>query len=139
MSTPSGSTLDRAEAQRLSDSFMSDLVADRADRALDKMEPEFIQSAGGKTRAEAGLRSLFDYCGRPLNNELKHDETGLYVYKDGRKPAPMRTFYYSAKTTQYEKGVCFFAVRVVPGDNEMRVVNFGPLKLASGQTPDWAR
>jgi hypothetical protein len=134
-----GSSVDRATSQKLSDSYMSDLVADRVDLALDKMEPEFIEAAGGKTKAEAALRSLFDYCGRPLNSEMKHDETGFYSYADGRKPAPMRAFFYSGKTTQYEKGVCFFAVRVVPEESGMKVVNFGPLKLISGQLPDWAR
>jgi hypothetical protein len=136
---PNGSSMDRAQAQRLSDSYMSDMVADRVDLALDKMEPQFLQAAGGKAKAEAGLRDLFNYCGRPLESELRHEETGVFLSADGRK-APMRGFYYSGKTTQNPKGVCFFAVRVVRGDNNgMRVVNFGPLKLLTGQLPDWAR
>jgi hypothetical protein len=135
---PNGSSMDHAEAQKVSDSYMSDLVADRVDLALDKMETEFVQAAGGKTKAEAGLRELFNYCGRPLDSELKHEETGFFVYSDGRR-APMRGFYYSGKTTQNPKGVCFFAVRVVPGEKGMKVVSFGPLKLLSGQLPDWAR
>ena len=139
MKMTNGSSMDRAAAQKVSDSYMSDLVADRVDLALDKMEPEFIQAAGGKKKAEAALRSLFDYCGRPLNSEMRHDETGFFAYTDGRKPAPMRAFFYSGKTTQFEKGVCLFAVRVVPEDSGMRVVNFGPLKLTSGELPEWAR
>jgi hypothetical protein len=136
---PNGSSMDRAQAQKVSDSYMSDLVADRVDLALDKMEPQFVQAAGGKAKAEAGLRNLFNYCGRPLENELRHEETGFFVYGDGRR-APMRAFFYSGKTDQHPKGVCFFAVRVAPGDNNrMRVVNFGPLKLLTGQLPDWAR
>jgi|ERR1700682_1655058 len=136
---PNGSSMDRTQAQKLSDSYMSDMVADRVDVALEKMEPQFIQAAGGKANAEAGLRDLFNYCGRPLESELRHEETGFFLSADGRK-APMRGFYYSGKTTQHPKGVCFFAVRVVPGGiNGMRVVNFGPLKLLTGQLPDWAR
>ena len=135
----SGSSMNREAAQQLSDSYMSDLVADRVDLALDKMDPQFIQTAGGKEKAEATLRGLFDYCGRPLNRELRHDEVGSFLYSDGREPAPMRAFYYSGKTTQHEKGFCFFAVRVVPYQNAMKVVNFGPLKLISGQLPPWAR
>jgi hypothetical protein len=130
--------MDRAEAQRVSDSYMGDLVADRVDLALDKMEPEFLQAAGGKTKAEVGLRDLFNYCGRPLEKELRHDETGFFLYGDGRS-APMRGFYYSGKTTQHPKGVCFFAVRVVPSEKGMKLANFGPLKLLSGQLPEWAR
>jgi len=135
---PNGSSMDRAEAQRVSDSYMSDLVADRVDLALDKMELEFMQAAGGKTKAETILRNLFNYCGRPLERELRHEETGFFLYGDGRR-APMRGFYYSGRTTQHPKGVCFFAVKVVPGENGMRVVSFGPLKLLTGQLPEWAR
>jgi hypothetical protein len=51
----------------------------------------------------------------------------------------MRGFYYSGKTTQHPKGVCFFAVRVVPSEKGMKLANFGPLKLLSGQLPEWAR
>jgi hypothetical protein len=135
---PDGSSMDHAEAQKVSDSYMSYLVADRVDLALDKMEPQFLQAAGGKTKAETGIRDLFKYCGRPLESELRHEDTGFFLYGDGRK-APMRGFYYSGKTTQNPKGVCFFAVRVVPGESGMRVVNFGPLKLVTGQLPEWAR
>ena len=135
---PNGSSMDRAEAQMVSDSYMSDLVADRVDLALDKMEPQFLQAAGGKTKAEAGLRDLFNYCGRPLESELRHEETGFFLGTDGRR-APMRGFYYSGRTTQHPKGVCFFAVKVVPGVNGMKVVSFGPLKLLTGQLPEWAR
>src|SRR5712692_3781920 len=135
---PNGSSMDRAEAQKVSDSYMSDLVAARVDLALDKMEPQALQAASGKTKAEALVRDLFNYCGRPLESELRHEETGFFLGADGRR-APMRGFYYSGRTTQHPKGVCFFAVKVVPGENEMRVVSFGPLKLLTGQLPDWAR
>jgi hypothetical protein len=133
-----GSSMDHAKAQSLSDSYMSNLVADRVDLALDKMGPEFLEAAGGKTKAEAGLRNLFDYCGRPLESELRHEETGSFMYADGRT-VPMRAFFYSGKTTQHSKGVCFFAVRVVPAPNGIKVVNFGPLKLIAGKLPEWAR
>ncbi len=42
--------MDRTEAQKVSDSYMSDLVADRVDLALDKMEPQFLQAANGDMR-----------------------------------------------------------------------------------------
>lgn len=135
---PDGSSMDRTAAQKLSDSYMSDLVADRVDLALDKMEPQFLQSAGGKTKAEAAVRELFNYCGRPLESELRHEETGFFAAADGRRLA-MRAFFYSGKTTLHPKGFCFFAVRVVPGDHEMKVAGFGPLKLMSGKLPQWAR
>jgi len=129
--------MDHATAQKLSDSYMSDLVADRVDLALDKMAPQFLQAAGGKTKAESGIRELFNYCGRPLESELRHEETGFIAGADGR--LPMRAFVYAGKTTQHPKGVCFFAVRVVLGGDGMKVASFGPLKLLSGELPEWAR
>ena len=72
---PDGSSMDHAAAQKLSDSYMSDLVANHVDLALGKMETQFLQAAGGKTHAESGVRDLFNYCGRPLESELRHEET----------------------------------------------------------------
>jgi len=43
----------------------------------------------------------------------------------------MRAFFYAGKTTQHPKGVCFFAVRVVPGGKGMKVVGFGPVDPAN--------
>jgi hypothetical protein len=135
---PNGSSMNHAEAQGISDSYMADLVADHVDQAIDKMEPGFLKAAGGREKAESALRGLFSYCGQPLESELRHEETGFFLYTDGRR-APMRAFYYVGKTTQEPKGVCFFAVKVVPTDNGMKVVTFGPLKLLTGQLPDWAK
>ena len=98
----SGSSIDRTRAQKVSDSFMSDLVADRVNDAVVKMDPEIVQSLG-QAQAEAAIRKLFDYCGRPLDSE------------------------------------CFFAVEVVPADAGFKVTTFGPLRLQSGQLPEWLR
>ena len=135
---PNGTSMDRGEALKVSDSFMSNLVADRVDIALDEMETQFVHGTGGKPKAEAALRSLFNYCGRPLESELRHEEIGTFLEADGRA-APMRSFYYPGTTTQNPKGVCFFAVKVVQTGNGMKVVSFGPLKSMAGQLPDWAR
>jgi hypothetical protein len=129
----------RIEALRVSDAFMSDLIADHIDAAADKMGPKFIAAAGGKSQAEGKIRELLNYCGRPLESELRHEETGVWVYADGRSPAPLRMFVYSGKTSQNPKGVCFFSVRVVAGKDAAELINFGPLKLTSGELPEWAR
>jgi hypothetical protein len=101
----SGSSIDRTAAQRVSDSFMGYLASDRVSDAVGEMEPEIFQSAG-RELVEGQVRKLFDYCGRPLDSEFKHDEIGFKVYTDGRQK-PMRKFYYAANTTKYKKGVCF--------------------------------
>ena len=133
----SGSSIDRVAAQKVSDSFMAYLVADRVKAAVSEMEPEMFQSATHE-QVEAQIRKLFDYCGRPLDSELKHDEIGFKAYLSGHQN-PMRKFYYAAKTTEYPKGVCFFSVEVVPIQNGLGVTTFGPLKLQSGELPEWLR
>ena len=84
------------------------------------------------------VRKLFDYRGRPLDSEFKHDEIGFKLYATGQQK-PRRKFYYAADTTLYRKGVCFFGVEVVPDQNELKVTTFGPLMLQSGQLPDYLR
>jgi hypothetical protein len=133
----SGSSIDRVAAQKVSDSFMTYLVADRVNDAVGEMEPEMFQWAT-REQVEAQIRKLFDYCGRPLDSELRHDEVGYKVYVSGHKN-PMRKFYYAARTNHYPKGVCFFSVEVVPIPNGLGVTAFGPLKLQSGELPQWAR
>ena len=116
---------------------MACLVADRVNDAVGEMEPEIFKWAT-REQVELQIRRLFDYCGRPLDSELKHDENGIKVYVSGHKNR-MRKFYYAARTTQYPKGVCFFSVEVVPIQNGLGVTTFGPLKLQSGELPEWAR
>src|SRR5207245_4250857 len=55
---PSGESINLKEARKVSDSFMTDLVNDRVDLALDIMEPEFVK-AMGRPEAEAGIRKRF--------------------------------------------------------------------------------
>ena len=114
---------------------MAYLASDRVSDAVGKMEG--VQPAD-RAQIEAQIRKLFDYCGRPLDSEFKHDEIGFRVYAT-RGQKPMRKFYYAADTTRYRKGMCFFAVEIVPDQNEMRVASFGPLMLQSGQLPDYLR
>src|SRR5258708_27245904 len=131
----SGSSIDRTAAQKVSDSFMAHLISDRVSDAVGEMEPEIFQSAG-RDQVEGQVRRLFDYCGRPLDSEFKHDEIGFKVYLGGRQK-PMRKFYYAANTTQHRKGVCFFAIEVVPAESELKVTTFGPLMLQSVHLPQW--
>jgi hypothetical protein len=137
-SIPSGSSINRSAAQNVADSFMADLVANRVDIAIGKMEPGFVEQAGGSAKSEEAIRNLFNYCGKPLDFEFKHDEIGFKIYAGGQKK-PMRKFYYASTTTEHPKGVCFFAVEVVPGHAGLYVTSFGPLTLKSGQLPDWLK
>ncbi len=75
----SGASIDRTAAQKVSDSFMGYLASDRVSDAVGEMEPEIFRSAG-RQQVEGQVRKLFDYCGRPLDSEFKHDEIGFKVY-----------------------------------------------------------
>lgn len=136
-SCKSGRSIDRTSAKKVSDDFMTYLASDRVGDAVNEMEPELFHG-NRRIQFENQMRKLFDYCGRPLDSEFKHDEIGFRLYPNGRQK-PMRKFYYAANTTQYRKGVCFFAVEVVPEQNSLKVANFGPMKLLSGQLPDYLR
>jgi hypothetical protein len=130
---------DAADWRKVADLFMADLVAKRIDKAVERFEPEFVDAIGGKQKAKSAVEQLFGYCGRPLNSEFKHEEQGFKQYLGGRRKE-MRKFYYAAATNQHAKGVCFFAVDVVPADaGGYAVTTFGPLKLQTGQLPDWLK
>jgi hypothetical protein len=131
----SGRSIDRSAAKQVSDSFMNYLASDRVSDAVSNMEG--VQAAD-RAKFEVQIRKLFDYCGRPLDSEFKHDEIGFKLYASGQQK-PMRKFYYAADTTRYRKGTCFFGVEVVPDQNDLKVTTFGPLMLQSGQLPEYLR
>ena len=114
---------------------MNYLASDRVSDAVSNMEG--VQAAD-RAQVEVQIRKLFDYCGRPLDSEFKHDEIGFKLYASGQQK-PMRKFYYAANTTRYRKGTCFFGVEVVPDQNDLKVTTFGPLMLQSGQLPEYLR
>jgi hypothetical protein len=103
-------SVDPAAARKLSDDFMSDLIAHRTDAAFSKMEPEFTKMVNRSDFAPQ-LDKLLSYCGWPLNSEIKDVQSGFKIYADGRKN-PIRKFVYATATNQAGKGPCFFSVDV---------------------------
>ena len=122
--------IDMAAARKLSDAFMADWIAHRSDSALDKMEPAFTGVINRSDFAPQ-LEKLSNYCGWPLDIELKDIQSGFKIYADGHKN-PTRKFIYAANTTQFPKGQCYFAVDIVPSGDTLKVTTFGPLKVTSG-------
>ena len=122
--------VDPEAARKLSDQFMSDLIAHRTDAAFNKMEPEFMRVMNPSDFAPQ-LDKLFQYCGWPQDIELKDVQVGYKVYADGHTN-PTRSFIYAATTNQFAKGQCYFSVVVAPSGNGVRVTSFGPLKVKSG-------
>jgi len=121
-SQPSDSSIDREAARSLSDSVMGDLINNRVDLAVDKMEPELL-AAPGRSRAEGALRTLFSYCGRPLDREFERDESRYFVpFATGTRRS-QRTFKYTPTTTTSPKGVCIWTVDVVHTNDGLRVAS----------------
>src|SRR5882724_159115 len=81
--TPNGSSMDRTQALKISDSFVFAMQANHVDDALGMMEPELLQTLG-RSRAESLAHGVFDYCGHPEDLKLIRDETGIALYADGR-------------------------------------------------------
>ena len=125
-----GPSIDPAAARALSDTVMSDLIAHRADQALDKMEPEFIKMIN-RSDFPPQLDKLLQYCGWPLDSELKDIQGGSKIYTDGHTN-PTRKFIYAAGTNKYPKGQCYFSVEIVPSGDTLKVTSFGPLKVTAG-------
>lgn len=122
--------IDMAAARKLSDAFTADWIAHRSDSAFDKMEPSFTGMINRSDFAPQ-LEKLSNYCGWPLDIELKDIQSGFKIYADGHKN-PTRKFVYAANTTQFSKGQCYFAVDIVPSWDTLKVTTFGPLKVTSG-------
>src|SRR6266850_566699 len=79
--------IDMAAARKLSDAFMADWIAHRSDSALDKMEPAFTGMINRSDFAPQ-LEKLSNYCGWPLDIELKDIQRGFKIYTDGHKNPP---------------------------------------------------
>jgi hypothetical protein len=122
--------IDVAADRSLSDAFMSDWIGRLPDSAFEKMEPAFT---GMTSRADFAqqLEKLSNYCGWPLDSELKDIQSGFKIYADGHQN-PTRKFMYAATTTQLPKGQCYFSVEIVPNGGTPKVTSFGPLKVTSG-------
>jgi hypothetical protein len=78
----SDQSIDRIAAKGMSDAFLTYLAANRVGDAVGEMEPELLQGSS-RDQTESEIRKLFDYCGRPLDSEFKHDEIGMRVYLKG--------------------------------------------------------
>jgi hypothetical protein len=86
-----------------------------------------------ETNAEAGVRELFNYCGRPLESELRHEETGFFLYADGRRAAPVLLLRQDHAKS---KGRLLFCCEVVPGDSTSPPAS-SSVPAASIQTVKW--
>ncbi|MGB8325850.1 MAG: hypothetical protein WCE52_23025 [Candidatus Acidiferrum sp.] len=119
-------TVDVVAARKLSDEFMSDMIAHHADAALDKMESEFRKEVNRSDFASQ-VEKLSQYCGWPLDSELKGIQPGFKTFIDGHTNPTLR-FTYATATNQAPKGQCFFSIEIAQAGNTVSVTSFGPLK-----------
>lgn len=131
--TPGEPAIEVSEARVVGDAFMADLVADDVAQALTRMESAFADLAS-PSQADEMARKLFEHCGRPVDAEYKTALAGFKIYLDGSHKN-MQKLFYEVTTTSEPKGVCVFAVEIVPDGNRLAVTSFGPLRVQQGEWP----
>jgi hypothetical protein len=89
--------IDTEAARKLSDAFMSDWIGHLPDSAFEKMEPAFAGTVNRSDFAQQ-LEKLSNYCGWPLDSELKDTQSGFTIYADGHRNST-RKFICAATTT----------------------------------------
>jgi hypothetical protein len=119
-------TVDGAAARKLSDEFMSDMIAHHADAAFDKMESEFRKEVNRSDFASQ-VEKRSQYCGWPFDSELKGTQPGFKTFIDGHTSPTLR-FTYATRTNQTPKSHCFFSIEILQAGNTVNVTSFGPLK-----------
>jgi len=77
------------------------------------------------------LEQMMQVYGKPIDFELKQEESGSKVYADGTTKA-MRKLWYAAKTTKYEKGSHFLIVEIVPDGDKLAVSSFAIVNFPVG-------
>jgi len=111
--------IDVVAARALSDSVIAGLMHNQIDLVLDKIEPAFLVAVG-RVGGEAGIRKLFDYCGRPVHLEFDRSQSWYILDGDGGRRR-VQTFKYDATTKADPTGGCIWSVDVVRTDVGLRV------------------
>jgi len=120
---PSGRSIDREKALRVSNQFINTLQTGKFDDALSLMEPDFVRTLD-RTRAEVFAHKVLDSCGSAGQLTLSRDEVGNEFYPDG-KINPMRKFIYAIPTTAASSKGCMIYVEIVQESNHIMVDKFG--------------
>ena len=127
-----GSSLDQEAARRFSDTLADDLIGDRRDEIINKLDGDLK-----KTMDARGLRGALDAMislfGQPTECKYKADELGYKISSSGRRA--MRKFWYSAKTTKHPEGYYLF-VEVVQEGAELRTTGFSIVTFPGGAPPN---
>jgi hypothetical protein len=94
---------------------MADLVADREEDAVNKMDALILRTFGHDAAVQ-GIKFVYKQCGRPTGSSFWRDEAGVWAFPDGRTK-PMRKLYYHTPTTERPNGGCYYSIIVIPADS----------------------
>ena len=115
-------SLEHQEASDFSRSLVDAMIGDDYRGVYDKMERAF-QSAVPEDQIRPMLDEMYaTYGGRPLEAELKAEETGYRLYAGERKR--VHKFWYSLRTSQQDKGVYSLFVEIYPEEGRLACSTF---------------
>ncbi len=115
-------SLEHREASDFSRSLVDAMIGDDYRGVYNKMERAF-QSAVPEDQMRPMLDEMYaTYGGRPLEAELKAEETGYRLYAGERKR--VHKFWYSLRTSEQDKGVYSLFVEVYPEEGRLACSTF---------------
>jgi hypothetical protein len=114
------SSVTETAARRFSDGFVNDLLKNRKGEMYGKFDGTLQEVLHAKT-LDAALDRLVASVGRPLGCIYLTMETGEKTAAAGKRP--LRTFWYSARTTKYPRGQYLF-IEVVSDHGEPKTTGF---------------
>jgi hypothetical protein len=132
VNVPAESAIDSQKARMFSDSLVDDIIHDRRQDILAKLDVDFRKSTSPQS-FDTSIQAFIDIYGRPLECAYKSNFLGYKLDLGGKKP--MRKFWYSAKTTKYPTGYYLF-VEVVPNGEALRTTGFGLVTFPMGAPPN---
>ncbi len=126
---PKMKPLEYIQSKSISDLIANDLIQNDVKDLYKHLDVGFQMVVKDEKDVAMVLDKMYAESGRPLEFDFKISQTG--VRKDGSWERPSRTFWYTAKTTKFDKGKYFLKVEIVPayGGSPLDTSGFGLLSF----------
>ena len=98
---------------------MTALMQGQFDVVFDRMDPSFLTTLD-RSRANAAIQKLFDYCGQPVGLQFDRDEA-RYMTSTAYASRPIRRFKYASTPTRQGKDACIWSVDIMNTEAGLRV------------------
>ena len=130
--------LDFTQSRVVADAIASDLIQDDVKDLFKRLDVGFQMVVKNEKDVREVLKKMYAESGKPIECDFKISQTG--IRKDGVWERPSRTFWYSVRTKQFEKGKFFLKVEIVPAfsGNPLDTSGFGILSF-KGDVPEYLK